>query len=77
MITKRFSALIPIYLFASSALAQHEDVWEDITETEYNTRERDQKEAIEQAEDEFQDAQRAYDDALDDFFPARRESRNA
>ena len=75
--TKRFLAMIPICLLASSALAQHEDVWEDITETEYNTRERDQEEAVDRAEDELQDAQRAYDDALDDFFPARRESRNA
>ena len=67
MIKKRFSALIPMYLLASSALAQHEDVWEDITETEYNTRERDQEEAVEQAKDEFQDAQQDYHDALDDF----------
>ncbi|MYJ95633.1 MAG: hypothetical protein F4053_08650 [Proteobacteria bacterium] len=67
MITKRFLAMIPIYLIASSALAQHEDVWEDITETEFNTREREQEEAVEQAQDEFQDAQQDYHDALDDF----------
>ena len=67
MIKKRFLAMIPICVLASSALAQHEDVWEDITETEYNTHERDQKEAVEQAEDEFQDSQQDYHDALDDF----------